>query len=191
MYNIYGILYSFGGNMTEQIIVSNTIELASYRNIIAENMEKSVLELKRILDKETPLDAFGKMKFDKIVVEPISGKEENIVEVINQLQTYMVSIMAVEYLLEEYPNKSFVINWGNIPGYDIESSDGEIIAECFAATSYRSNGKLAADLKRLQNNTSAKYKYEFFYDKEFTDKQREYYENKFEGIRIIKFYKIK
>ena len=177
--------------MTEQIIVSNIFELASYRNRIVENMEKSVFELKKILDEETPLDAFGKMKFDKIAIEPISGDEENIIEVINQLQTYMVSIMAVEYLLAAYPNKSFIINWGNIPGYDIESDDGEIIAECFAATSYRSNGKLALDLKRLNNDISAKFKYEFFYDKEFTEKQREYYENKFEGIRIIKFCEIK
>ena len=130
------------------------------------------------------------MKFEKIAFDPISGKEENIIEVINQLQTYMISIMAVEYLLEEYTDKSFAINWGNIPGYDIESSDGEIIAECFAATSYRSNGKLIADLKRLKNDTSAKYKYEFFIDKEFTDKQMEYYEKKFESIKIIKFCQI-
>ena len=176
--------------MTEQIIVSNAYELANYRNIITNNIEKSVLVLKKILESESPLDAFGRMKFDKIAIEPISGKEENIIEVINQLQTYMVSIMATEYLLAEFSDKSFTINLGNIPGYDIESSDGEIIAECFAATSYRSNGKLSADLKRLHNNTSAKHKYEFFYDKEFTDNQKEYYEHKFDDIRIIKFYKI-
>ena len=176
--------------MTEQIIVSNAYELANYRNIITNNIEKSVLVLKKILESESPLDAFGRMKFDKIAIEPISGKEENIIEVINQLQTYMVSIMATEYLLAEFPDKSFTINLGNIPGYDIESSDEEIIAECFAATSYRSTGKLSADLKRLHNNTSAKHKYEFFYDKEFTDNQKEYYEHKFDDIRIIKFYKI-
>ena len=176
--------------MTEQIIVSNAYELANYRNIITNNIEKSVLVLKKILESESPLDAFGRMKFDKIAIEPISGKEENIIEVTNQLQTYMVSIMTTEYLLAEFPDQSFTINLGNIPGYDIESSDGEIIAECFAATSYRSNGKLSADLKRLHNNTSAKRKYEFFYDKEFTDNQKEYYEHKFDDIRIIKFYKI-
>ena len=89
--------------MTEQIIVSNAYELANYRNIITNNIEKSVLVLKKILESESPLDAFGRMKFDKIAIEPISGKEENIIEVINQLQTYMVSIMATEYLLAEFP----------------------------------------------------------------------------------------
>lgn len=55
--------------------------------------------------------------------------------------------MAVEYLYKIYPAQAFIVNWGNVPGYDIESADGTIIAECFAATSYKSNGKLAADLK--------------------------------------------
>lgn len=176
--------------MTEKIVISNILELSKYRNIITENVQKNVIELKRILEEENPLDAFSKMMFDKIAIEPLSGRGENIIEVINQLQTYMVSIMAVEYLLEKHANKVFTINWGNIPGYDIESSDGEVIAECFAATSYRSNGKLTADIKRLYQNESAMYKYEFFFDKEFTDSQKEYYENKFDGIKIIKFSKI-
>jgi len=176
--------------MTERVVISNRFELEKYRQIIEANIEKNVTNLKRLLNENNPLDAFGEMKFNKIAIEPISGKEENLIEVINQLQTYMISIMSVEYLLDVYPNKEFNINWGNVSGYDIESTDGEIIAECFAATSFRSNGKLTADLKRLFNNETAVYKYEFFYDKEFSEVQKEYYENKFKGIKIIKFYKI-
>lgn len=41
--------------------------------------------------------------------------------------------MAVEYLYKIYPAQAFIVNWGNVPGYDIESADGTIIAECFAA----------------------------------------------------------
>jgi len=37
-----------------------------------------------------------------------------------------------------------------------------IIPECFAVTSYKSNGKLTADLKRLSENETALVKYEFF-----------------------------
>lgn len=105
----YDILYVPGGNMARQIIVSSKLELENYRKTITDNVEKNIIELKKILDNQAPLDVFCKMKFDKIAIEPISGKEENIIEVINQLQTYMISIMAVEYLLTEYPNKSFII----------------------------------------------------------------------------------
>lgn len=90
--------------------------------------------------------------------------------------------MAVEYLYKIYPAQAFIVNWGNVPGYDIESADGTIIAECFAATSYKSNGKLAADLKRLAGNIEAEHKYEFFYDKDFTENYKEYYK-KVSGYR--------
>lgn len=176
--------------MTEKIVVSSKEELSEYRDLIVNNIRKNVIELKKILDEENSLHAFYKMKFDKIAVEPLSGHNENVIEVINQFQTYMVSIKAAEYLLEQFSDKTFTINWGNIPGYDIESNDGEIIAECFATTSYKNNDKLNKDLKRLQQDRTALFKYEFFFDKEFTEKQREYYENKFADIKIIKFYEI-
>jgi hypothetical protein len=97
--------------------------------------------------------------------------------------------MAVEYLLKIFPDKAFIINWGNASGYDIVSEDRCVICECFAATSYRSNRKLSSDLKRL-NKASADYRYEFFYDKEYTESQNKYYNSKYPNIQIIKFDKI-
>ena len=47
------------------------------------------------------------------------------------------------------------------------------------------------NLKRLSQNGTAIYKYEFFYDKEFGEQQKEYYEGKYPGIEIVKFYDIK
>lgn len=107
-------------------------------------------------------------------------------KIFNQSQTYFVTLAATEYLLSHYPEKSFLLNWGNVSGYDIESTDGEIIAECFAATSYRSNGKLTADLKRLFGDRTAARKYEFFYACDFSDTSKKYYENKYVGVCIVK-----
>ncbi len=176
--------------MTEQIIIHDKNELKKYRTDILHNLEDSVTLLKQILESKDTLSVFKILKFDKSAVEPLTGNHENLIEVLNQTHTYLISIMAVEYLYEKYPNQAFVINWGNIPGYDIESIDGTIIAECFAATSYKSNGKLTADLKRLVTNTTALYKYEFFYDKEFTENHYAYYEDRYPNIEIVKFYDI-
>ena len=176
--------------MTKQIVVHNTDELDNCKKTILNNLNRSVNMLHQVLNKNDALDAFKRFKFEKIAVEPLSGRAENLVEVINQSHTYLISIMAVEYLYKLYPAKAFVINWGNIPGYDIESVDGTIIAECFAATSYKSNGKLTADLMRLADNTEAEYKYEFFYDKDFTENHKEYYKEKYPDIEIVKFSKI-
>lgn len=42
-------------------------------------------------------------------------------------------------------------------------------------------------MKRLKKNQTAKYKYEFFYDKEFENSHRTYYEENYLGITIVKF----
>ena len=175
------------GNMTKSIIIYNAAELQKYRNIIQSNLDKSNMQLQELMKAKTSLEIFQYFKFEKCVTEPLSGKQENLIEVINQSMTYLISVKAVEYLFNIYTNQTFIVNWGNASGYDIESEDGTVIGECFAATSFRSNGKLAADLKKLYKNKTARYKYEFFYDKEFTDRQKIYYENKYPEIRIIKF----
>lgn len=175
--------------MTEQIIVHNITELDAYKKTIMDNLSRSIENVQNIIGGGT-LDIFKAFKFDKIASEPLTGKPENLIEVINQAHTYLISIMAVQYLYKIYPTQEFIINWGNIPGYDIESVDGTIIAECFAATSYKSNGKLTADLKRLMSNNTAIYKYEFFYDKEFTEKHKEFYQEKYPDVKVVKFAEI-
>ena len=149
--------------MANTVTISSAEELSRYKTTILSNLRKSVQDIKAMIDS-------------------LSGKPENLVEVINQSQTYFVTLAATEYLLSHYPEKSFLLNWGNVSGYDIESTDGEIIAECFAATSYRSNGKLTADLKRLFGDR----KYEFFYACDFSDTSKKYYENKYVGVCIVK-----
>lgn len=173
--------------MSKQIVVHNIDELDKYKNTILDNLNNSVNMLQQVLRNNDALDAFKIFKFEKIATESLSGNPENLIEVINQAHTYLISIMAVEYLYKLYPAQAFIINWGNIPGYDIESVDGTIIAECFAATSYKSNGKLAADLKCLAGNTEAEHKYEFFYDKDFTENHKEYYKEMYPDIEIVKF----
>lgn len=176
--------------MAKSVIFHNTKEINSYREVILKNLSHSISAMKELFENEDASEIFRQCKFKKIAKEPISGEPENLIEVINQSQTYLVSLAAVDFLFEKYTTKSFIVNWGNASGYDIESSDGTIIAECFAATSYRSNGKLAADLKRLASNKIAKEKYEFFYALDFTEKSKRYYEKKYPDISIIRFIQI-
>ena len=173
--------------MTERLVVHNRAELEKYKQVILDNLWDSVRVIEELIRDSSALEVFKRFKFDKIAVEPLTGQAENLIEVVNQSQTYLVSLMAVEFLYQRFPTQTFIVNWGNVPGYDIESEDGTIIAECFAATSFRSNGKLVNDLKRLRQKGTVIYKYEFFYDKEFGEQQKEYYEGKYPGIEIVKF----
>ena len=176
--------------MTKPLRVTNMGELVSYKESVLRNLSACREKLQTMLESEETLSLFAKLKYEKVGVEPLTGEAENLIEVINQAQTYLVSLMAVEYLFNRYPEQAFIVNWGNIPGYDIESLDGTIIAEVFAATSYRSNGKLAADLQRLASNATAVGKYEFFHDREFQESHRLYYKEKYPDIEIIKFEKV-
>lgn len=173
--------------VASQVFISNKEQLHKYRQTIKNNLQATIEEVHKVITVGSAMDAIASFKYDKVAKEPISGEPENLIEVVNQSQTYLISLMAVEYLMEKHPGTGFTVNWGNIPGYDIESKDQSIIAECFAATSYRSNQKLAKDLKRLKENQFALYKYEFFYDREFEESHRIYYENNYPEIEIVKF----
>ena len=177
--------------MASRVIISDKEQLVKYKQAIEENLEATIAEIQKVIISESAMEAFASFKYEKMAREPLSGEPENLIEVVNQSQTYLISLMAVEYLMKVHSDVSFKVNWGNHPGYDIESEDQRIIAECFAATSYRSNQKLVKDLKRLKENQIAEYKYEFFYDKGFEDSHRAYYEDNYPGIAIVKFTNIK
>ncbi|MGH9859359.1 MAG: hypothetical protein ACRD5F_04965, partial [Candidatus Acidiferrales bacterium] len=51
---------------------------------------------------------------------------------------------------------------GTAPGHDIESPDGSVVAEAFAATTFTSNRKLARELRRL-STAPATHRYVFYY----------------------------
>jgi hypothetical protein len=54
------------------------------------------------------------------------------------------------------------MNLGTTAGTDVESADGRIAAEVFAAVSPSNNGKLQKDISKV-NSTAAEHRYVFFY----------------------------
>lgn len=84
--------------MSKQIVVHNIDELDKYKNTILNNLNNSANMLKQVLSNNTALDAFKIFKFEKMAAEPLSGNPENLIEVINQAHTYLISIMAVDFV---------------------------------------------------------------------------------------------
>ena len=173
--------------MGKVICINNIEELNELEMSILKNLNRSIEKLKEILEQYDAFNIFHMLKFEKTSFEALSGAEENLIETINQSQTYIVSIKAVRQLIETFPECKFVLNMGNVSVYDIESTDGTVIAECFAATSFKSNAKLVSDLKRLAENSTAKYKFEFFHDVYFNEGNKQYYNSKYPEVEIIKF----
>jgi len=93
----------------------------------------------------------------------MSRKALNIVEQINQTFTILVSLRAVERLIEMHPGaKGFRLALGTCSGRDIQSVEPNLVAaEIFSATHPGSNQKLKKDIARLKPDT-ALHRYVFF-----------------------------
>lgn len=173
--------------MGKTTVVKDKNELNNLRTEIMKSMDQRVSMIKGLMSSMDSLSFFKKIKFEKTVTDPLTGELENFAEMIDQCQTYLVTIMGAEYLLDKFPNTEFTIHLGNVSGYDILSKDGSIVAECFASTNYKNNNKLYNDLKGLSENKTAKYKYEFFTDFKATPKVISNAKEKYPDIEIIKF----
>ena len=88
--------------MTNTVTIYSTDELEKHKTTILSNLAKSVWDIRAIIESENAQEVFRQFKFEKIATEPLSGKPENLVEVINQSQTYFVTLAATEYLLHLY-----------------------------------------------------------------------------------------
>ncbi len=125
------------------------------------------------------------MKFEQVGYDSILEEKTNFIEQINQTFTYLVSLQALEYLMIQFPNKSFKVNFGVISGHDIESLDGTVICECFASTTPTSNNKLAGEVKRLDDKKTANNKYVIFYSRQKKPQHLSNLQSKYPDVHII------
>jgi hypothetical protein len=95
--------------------------------------------------------------------DPLTGEPLNIVEQLNQTFTILVSLHAIERLIELHPEAGgFRLALGTRSGRDIESvRPNHVAAEAFSATRPTSNQKLTKDLTRLATDTALR-RYVFF-----------------------------
>ena len=132
------------------------------RNTIINNADIAYTAIQKSLSVMPPLQFFATVKFEKIGRDPIEGQEQNLIEQINQMYSDLVVLAAAEDLLKQFPGITLELHLGAASGYDIESDDGSIVAECFSVTSVSSNRKLHKDCQKLLK-ASAPVKCVYFY----------------------------
>ena len=143
------------------MVVESNEQVVMLRESIIHNAEVSMEILKNRADVLPAMQFFAEIKFGKIGRDPLTGCELNLIEQINQMYSDIVALSAVQDLLGLHPRKKFEMHLGPTAGYDIQSTDGEVIAECFAATSVNSNDKMNKDCCKL-SKAQAMYKYLYF-----------------------------
>lgn len=146
----------------KKIIIENHNEADSYILKLQQSMHTTIEKIRTSQDESSGL--FYNLKFKAFGKDPLEDRELNFIEQLNQTYTYLVSFYAIKYLYENTNyNGKYMLNLGTTSGSDIESIDGEIIAEVFAATSVLSNQKIIKDIEKLKKVESAKQKFVFYH----------------------------
>lgn len=110
-----------------------------------------------------PIELLKSLRFKSVGYDPLTGEPLNVVEQLNQTFTILVTLGAVERLIELHPDAGgFRLALGTSSGRDIESvAPGMVAAEVFSATHPNSNQKLKKDLECLSDDP-ARHRYVFF-----------------------------
>jgi hypothetical protein len=110
-----------------------------------------------------PMALLRSLRFETVGHDPLTGGPLNVVEQLNQTFTILVTLRAIERLIELHPEAGgFRLALGTSSGRDIESVTPELVAaEVFSATRPTSNQKLKKDIARLQADP-ARHRYVFF-----------------------------
>lgn len=166
--------------------ISNIADALTLKGHILESAEIAKSNILSLTSGSSAINLLYELKFKETGFEPLESKHINIIEQLNQLFTYLVSIEAVIHLIKLHPNKTFTLNLGTASGNDIESSDATIIAEVFSATSPKSNSKLEKDIIKVNSNLTALEKYVFYYSHNDSPRYVENLKTKYPGIEIFK-----
>lgn len=168
------------------MLIESKKQISVLRSSIYENGNKTYDRIVQDINDTSPLDLFADIKFNKFGLDPIKGTPLNFIEQLNQMFSDLVVLHAVEELIEKYPDKQFEVNFGARAGFDIQSVDKMVVAECFAVTSVNSNGKLREDAKKLMKLPAEAEKYIFFYSRNDSEKKLESSYAPFSGISFIR-----
>ncbi|MCI9606469.1 MAG: hypothetical protein HFF03_07350 [Oscillospiraceae bacterium] len=168
-----------------------TVEEAEHlKKTILINAEKTFEQLKTKAESLSAMTFLAEVKFDKMGIDPLEGTELNFIEQINQMFSDLVVLEGAGQLLQLYPNTTLKLNLGSASGFDIESDDGEVVAECFAVTTATSNRKIEKDCSKLMSKAHDKQKYIYFYSRSDSDEKLQRIMDKYPEItftRIAEF----
>ena len=110
----------------------------------------------------SPIQLLTALRFQTVGHSPLTGEALNVIEQIDQTFTILVSLRAVERLIEHPEANGFRLALATSSGRDIESVEPDLVAaEVFSATRPGSNQKLRKDIARLASDP-ARYRYVFF-----------------------------
>lgn len=144
-------------------IIASCQEAEALERSVAASARRALHNVRRAANGSDAIQVLWQMKVAAVGCNPLDAESPlNLIEQINQTFTYLASARAVRILLAERPaDAPYKLNLGTTPGSDIESTNGRVAAEVFAAVNTSNNRKLAKDIAKVRA-TAADAKYVFF-----------------------------
>ena len=168
------------------MVIRTVEEIEQLKEKIISNADTTYEQLKvRALDLSA-IAFLAEVKFDKTGLDPLKGTELNFIEQLNQMFSDLVVLEGAEQLLRLNPGRELKLSFGPAPGFDIVSSDGEVVAECFAVTTATSNQKLQKDCSKLMCKAVGKQKHIFFYSRNDSEEKLHRIYDKYPEIRFTR-----
>src|SRR5262245_22543735 len=134
-------------------------ELEELESKVNRSVELALKAIAQTMSACEPIEAFTRLKFDQVGFHPTEDRPLNFIEQLNQTFTYFASLRAGQWIVKNHENiLPLRLNLGAVGGFDIESENGELVAETFAAVDPRNNDKLEKDIRKLANQ-SHRHKY--------------------------------
>jgi len=132
-----------------------------------------------------PMALLKALRFELVGRDPLTAEPLNVVEQLNQTFTILLTLRAVERLIELHPDAGgFRVALGTSSGRDIRSIVPDMVAaEVFSATHPSSNQKLKKDLARLRADP-ALHRYVFFAAPGYAAGRQEQLEKTAPGIQV-------
>lgn len=173
------------------MVIETVEEIEHLEEKILSNADTAYAQLKAKIQNLTAIAFLTEVKFDKIGSDPLEGTDLNFIEQLNQMFSDLVILEGARQLLRLYPGKTLKLSLGPTSGFDIESVDGEVVAECFAVTTAANNQKLQKDCSKLVSKSTGKQKHIFFYSRNDSEEKLQRIYDKYPEIifkRIIEFH---
>lgn len=169
------------------MIVGTHEQVARLQQTLFANAEQTFFKLQESMKTIDAMQFFSAVKFTPLGQDPVAGTPLNLIEQINQTQSNLVVLAAAHDLIEQYPGKLFQLQLGASAGFDVASTDGQVVAECFAVTSVSSNDKMNKDCKKLMNS-GVEHKHIYFYSYLDSEKKLQNRYKKYPYIRFARVY---
>jgi hypothetical protein len=143
--------------------IATSEEAEALESSVAASAARALQNVRSAANGSDAIRVLWQMKVAAVGCNPLDAESPlNLIEQLNQTFTYLASARAVRILLTEHPaDAPYKLNLGTTPGSDIDSKNGRVAAEVFAAVNTSNNRKLAKDIAKVRS-TSADAKYVFF-----------------------------